>query len=47
VSKQEREYALRAFVKYNDHQDGFRGVKTWRQLLPDLEAAINNSVNKK
>ena len=41
VSEQERQYALRAFVKYNDHQDKFRSVPTtWRQLLPGLETAI-------
>jgi pyruvate-formate lyase-activating enzyme len=41
ISKEERQYALRAFVKYNDHQDRFRSVaKTWRQLLPDLETAL-------
>jgi hypothetical protein len=41
VGKQERQYALRAFVKYNDAQDRFRGVaKTWRAFLPELETAI-------
>ena len=45
VSEQEREYALRAFVKYNDHQDRFRGVaKTWRALLPELETALTKSI---
>jgi pyruvate-formate lyase-activating enzyme len=45
VSEQERQYALRAFVKYNDHQDRFRGVaKTWRALLPELETALTKSI---
>lgn len=41
VIEQEREYALKAFVKYNDSQDKFRNVKhTWRELLPELEKSI-------
>lgn len=46
ISKEERQYALKAFVKYNDHQDRFRGVKTWRSLLPDLEQSINGELSK-
>lgn len=46
VSKEERQYALKAFVKYNDHQDRFRGVKTWRSLLPDLEQSIDGELSK-
>lgn len=30
------------FIKYNDFQDKFRARKTWRQLIPDLEAALTN-----
>ena len=37
-----------AFVKYNDEQDKFRNVPfTWRQLLPDLERAILESLNER
>jgi len=37
----------RAFIKYNDRQDQFRRVpKTWRELLPDLETALQRSINK-
>ena len=35
----------KAFIKYNDRQDQFRNVpKTWRQLLPDLETAIEKQL---
>ena len=41
INEQEKEYCLKAFVKYNDTQDRFRNVtKTWRQLLPELEQSI-------
>lgn len=31
----------KAFIKYNDKQDEFRGVpKTWRELLPELATAL-------
>ena len=34
-----------AFIKYNDRQDQFRGVeKTWRTLLPELEASLTKSL---
>ena len=45
----EEEYlnTQKAFIKYNDRQDLFRGVKkTWRDLLPDLEASIEKSITK-
>ena len=36
-----------AFIKYNDRQDQFRNVpKTWRMLLPDLDTALERSINK-
>lgn len=41
----ERQHCLKAFVKYNDAQDKFRGVKTWRELLPELEKSIINELN--
>jgi len=47
ISQQERQYALKAFIKYNDHQDRFRKVKkTWREMLPDLEQAIEKELSK-
>lgn len=47
ISEQERKHALKAFVKYNDHQDRFRNVdKTWRQLLPELEQSIHRELSK-
>jgi MoaA/NifB/PqqE/SkfB family radical SAM enzyme len=39
---QERKNIAKAFVKYNDAQDKFRGRKTWRELLPDLEKSLTN-----
>ena len=34
-----------AFIKYNDRQDKFRGVKkTWRELLPELGIALEKSL---
>ena len=36
-----------SFVRYNDKQDKFRNVeKTWRELLPDLDTALERSINK-
>lgn len=40
LDRQERQYCLKAFVKYNDHQDRFRGAQSWRKLLPELEKSI-------
>lgn len=42
----ERYQALQtAFIKYNDRQDKFRGVKkTWRELLPELGIALEKSL---
>ena len=39
-SFENREHFQKAFIKYNDAQDRFRGRKTWRQLLPKLEQAL-------
>lgn len=45
MSKKERKYALKAFMKYNDAQDKFRNVKyTWRELLPELEKSIIDEI---
>lgn len=47
ISKQERQYALKAFVKYNDAQDKFRKVNnTWRVLLPKLEKSIIDELSQ-
>ena len=35
----------KAFMRYNDTQDKHRKRKSWRQLLPDLEAALTKSVS--
>ena len=35
-----REHFQKAFIRYNDTQDGFRGRQTWRALLPQLEQAL-------
>lgn len=40
VNADERIHLLETFVKYNDRQDQFRGKKTWRKLIPDLEESI-------
>jgi len=38
-------YLQRSFIRYNDKQDEFRKVtKTWRQLLPDLQIALEKSI---
>jgi MoaA/NifB/PqqE/SkfB family radical SAM enzyme len=37
---------MKNFIRYNDTQDRFRGVKhTWRQLLPDLDKALTKSLS--
>ena len=38
----DREHFQKAFVRYNDTQDRFRGRKTWRELLPQLEKALTH-----
>ena len=35
-----------SFIRYNDTQDKHRGKTTWRQLLPDLEKAIEKNLNQ-
>ena len=44
IDDQQRKALAKAFVRYNDQQDRFRGQTTWRQLLPDLETALTKSV---
>jgi MoaA/NifB/PqqE/SkfB family radical SAM enzyme len=44
-SEEQAKQLQRSFIKYNDRQDQFRKVPhTWRQLLPDLEEAIENNL---
>jgi hypothetical protein len=31
---------MHAFITYNDKQDSYRKVKTWRSLLPGLEKSL-------
>jgi hypothetical protein len=33
-------HLMHAFVVYNDKQDSYRKVNTWRSLLPDLEKSL-------
>jgi MoaA/NifB/PqqE/SkfB family radical SAM enzyme len=40
----QRKNLSKAFIRYNDQQDKFRGRTTWRQLLPDLETALTKSL---
>ena len=35
----------KSFIRYNDRQDQFRKGKTWRELLPDLEQALTDSIS--
>ena len=39
-----REHVQKAFIRYNDTQDRFRGRKTWRELLPHLEQALTQNL---
>lgn len=39
-----RTHLQKAFVRYNDRLDQHRGRSTWRQLLPDLEKALTESL---
>ena len=40
LDKTMEKHLQHAFMRYNDTQDKHRKSKTWRQLLPNLEAAI-------
>jgi organic radical activating enzyme len=40
LDKTMEKHLQHAFMRYNDTQDKHRNSKTWRQLLPNLEAAI-------
>ena len=45
LDKAMEKHLQQAFMRYNDTQDKHRNSKTWRQLLPDLETALKNSLN--
>ena len=38
-----REHFQKAFIRYNDTQDRFRGKRTWRELLPRLEESLTKN----
>jgi organic radical activating enzyme len=40
----DRKHFQQAFIRYNDTQDKHRKGKTWRQLIPDLESALTESL---
>ena len=44
-SEQQKMHLQKSFIRYNDTQDKFRKGKSWRQLLPDLEKALNKSLS--
>lgn len=44
INDQQRKTLIKAFVRYNDQQDRFRGRSTWRQLLPELETALTTYI---
>ena len=35
----------KSFIKYNDRQDKHRKGKTWRELLPNLEQTLTDSIS--
>ena len=38
-----REHFQKAFIRYNDTQDRFRGKRTWRELLPHLVESLTKN----
>ena len=44
-SKEQMLNYQKSFIKYNDRQDKHRKGKTWRELLPDLEQALTDSIS--
>ena len=42
---EDRIHFQKAFIRYNDTQDKHRNNTTWRELLPDLESALTDSVS--
>lgn len=45
MDQEKRKYFQKAFIRYNDTQDRYRKCKTWRELLPDLEKALTESIS--
>jgi len=45
-TEQQKKYFQEAFIRYNDTQDRHRKGLTWRQLLPDLEKALTESLTQ-
>jgi len=43
-TKEQKQNFIKAFIRYNDTQDRHRKGKTWRQLMPELEEALTNSL---
>lgn len=43
-SEQQKSTYQKMFIKYNDFQDKFRAKTTWRQLIPDLEKSLTESL---
>jgi hypothetical protein len=41
----DRKHFQRAFIRYNDTQDMHRKTKPWREILPDLEQALTESLS--
>ena len=42
MDDQQRKSLAKAFTRYNDQQDRFRGRTNWRSLLPELEQSLTN-----
>ena len=42
---EDRIHFQKAFIRYNDTQDKHRNSTTWRELLPELEVALTDSVS--
>ena len=45
MSDEKKIHFQKSFIRYNDRQDQFRKGKTWRELLPDLEQTLTDSIS--
>ena len=45
LEKPMEKHLQKAFIRYNDTQDKHRKGKTWRELLPNLEQALTDSIS--
>ena len=45
LEKPMEKHLQKAFIRYNDTQDKHRKGKTWRELLPELEQALTDSIS--